>query len=87
MEKVSLLKQMPQDWLLHQIDSSCSLKELPYAGLISSSIAFQNHILLCDIGTKLDLTLWVKCLSIPWFVSYCSFLQVFLSWTENYEIE
>ncbi|ESR56860.1 hypothetical protein CICLE_v10020152mg [Citrus x clementina] len=49
MEKVSLLKQMPQDWLLHQIDSSCSLKELPYAGLISSSIAFQNHILLCDI--------------------------------------
>ncbi|KAK9206381.1 hypothetical protein WN943_016656 [Citrus x changshan-huyou] len=49
MEKVFLLKQMPQDWLLHQIDSSCSLKELPYAGLISSSIAFQNHILLCDI--------------------------------------
>ncbi|KAJ4728504.1 NHL repeat-containing protein 2 [Melia azedarach] len=53
MEKVSLLKQIPQEWLLHQTDSRC-LNGLPSAGLISSLIAFQNHIIMCDtVGQRI----------------------------------
>ncbi|KAJ0113453.1 hypothetical protein Patl1_01609 [Pistacia atlantica] len=49
MEKVHFVKQMPHDLLQQQIDSSCSTKELPYAGLISSLTAIQNHIIMCDM--------------------------------------
>ncbi|KAE8022918.1 hypothetical protein FH972_008679 [Carpinus fangiana] len=49
MEKVSLLKQMPCDGLPLQIDTSCSLEGLPYAGLISSLTTLENHIVICDI--------------------------------------
>ncbi|XP_050381648.1 uncharacterized protein LOC126798668 isoform X2 [Argentina anserina] len=47
--KVSLLKQMPDDWLQHQTDAVCSPKRLPYAGLISSLTTLQNHVILCDM--------------------------------------
>lgn len=50
MEKVSLLKQMPHDWLQQQTNTVCSPKSLPYAGLISSLTTFQNHVILCDMG-------------------------------------
>nr|XP_011458192.1 PREDICTED: uncharacterized protein LOC101310290 [Fragaria vesca subsp. vesca] len=49
MEKVSLLKQMPHDWLQQQTNTVCSPKSLPYAGLISSLTTFQNHVILCDM--------------------------------------
>lgn len=49
MEKVSLLKQMPHDWLQQQTNAVCSPKSLPHAGLISSLTTLQNHVILCDI--------------------------------------
>ncbi|KAK1551644.1 hypothetical protein Q3G72_001907 [Acer saccharum] len=54
MENVSLLEQIPNDQLPKQIDSSGSLKGLPYAGLISSVTAFQDHIIMCDtVGQRI----------------------------------
>ncbi|KAK2637092.1 hypothetical protein Ddye_031884 [Dipteronia dyeriana] len=54
MENVSLLEQIPHDQLPKQIDSSGSLKGLPYAGLISSVTAFQDHIIMCDtVGQRI----------------------------------
>ncbi|EEF41258.1 catalytic, putative [Ricinus communis] len=47
-EKVSLLKQMPNDWLQQQIDASCSPEGLPFASLLSSVTTFQNHLIMCD---------------------------------------
>ncbi|PRQ25561.1 putative transcription factor WD40-like family [Rosa chinensis] len=49
MEKVSLLKQMPHDWLQQQTNAVCSPKRLPYASLISSLTTLQNHVILCDM--------------------------------------
>ncbi|XP_050364032.1 uncharacterized protein LOC126782770 isoform X2 [Argentina anserina] len=49
MKKVSLLKQMPDDWLQQQTNAVCSPKRLPYAGLISSLTTLQNHVILCDM--------------------------------------
>ncbi|XP_062019533.1 uncharacterized protein LOC133736114 isoform X1 [Rosa rugosa] len=49
MEKVSLLKQMPHDWLRQQTNAVCSPKRLPYASLISSLTTLQNHVILCDM--------------------------------------
>ncbi|KAL5798783.1 hypothetical protein ACOSQ2_003603 [Xanthoceras sorbifolium] len=48
-ENVSLLEQIPQNQLPRQIDSSGSLKGIPYAGLISSVTAFHDHIIMCDM--------------------------------------
>ncbi|WCJ38100.1 NHL domain-containing protein [Euphorbia peplus] len=45
-EKVSLLKQMPKDWL--QLDSNYSPKGLPFDSHISSVTTFQDHIVMCD---------------------------------------
>ena len=59
LEKVSLLKQMPHDWLQHQANVICSPKELPYAGFISSFTTLQNHLIICDMGTILVL-IWKK---------------------------
>jgi hypothetical protein len=50
MEKVSILKQMPCDWLQLQIDTSCSQEGLSYAGLMSSVTTLQNHLFICDTG-------------------------------------
>ncbi|XVF32224.1 hypothetical protein REPUB_Repub17cG0062800 [Reevesia pubescens] len=48
MEKVSLLKKMPDYLLQQQTDNDLSLEGLPYAGLISCVTTFQNHIIMCD---------------------------------------
>ncbi|KAK9282548.1 hypothetical protein L1049_005469 [Liquidambar formosana] len=48
MEKVSLLKQMPCDWLQQCAGSNSSLEGIPYAGLMSSLAMFQDHIIICD---------------------------------------
>lgn len=54
MEKVSILKQMPCDWLQLQIDTSCSQEGLSYAGLMSSVTTLQNHLFLCDtVGQRI----------------------------------
>lgn len=87
MEKVSFLKQMPHDLLQQQIDSSCSLKELPYAGLISSFTAFQNHIIMCDMGTEFYMTffgvyVFLFCACVHLLIS-----SGVLSWTEDVEAE
>lgn len=47
MEKVSLLKKMP-DHLLQQQTDNDSLEGLLYADLISCVTTFQNHIIMCD---------------------------------------
>ncbi|KAJ7008774.1 hypothetical protein NC653_007439 [Populus alba x Populus x berolinensis] len=46
--KISLLKQLPIDYLKQQTDVNCSLKELPYANLVSNLTTFENDIVLCD---------------------------------------
>ncbi|KAL9397702.1 hypothetical protein Peur_011955 [Populus x canadensis] len=46
--KVSLLKQLPIDYLKQQTDVNCSLKEFPYATLVSNLTTFENDIVLCD---------------------------------------
>ncbi|KDP26399.1 hypothetical protein JCGZ_17557 [Jatropha curcas] len=48
MEKVSLLKQMPSDWLKLQIDANFSPEGLPFASLLSSITTFENYIVVCD---------------------------------------
>ncbi|XWS31297.1 hypothetical protein CRYUN_Cryun23aG0065000 [Craigia yunnanensis] len=48
MEKVSLLKKMPDYLLQQQTDIDLSLEGLPYASLISCVTIFQNHIIMCD---------------------------------------
>ncbi|XP_065874457.1 uncharacterized protein [Euphorbia lathyris] len=47
-EKVSLLKQMPKDWLQLQINADYSPKGLPFGSHISSVTTFQDHIVVCD---------------------------------------
>ncbi|XP_057965998.1 uncharacterized protein LOC131156378 isoform X4 [Malania oleifera] len=58
MEKVSILKQLPHEWLQHEVDQNSPLKEIPYAGLMSSLATFQNHVIICDTG-RLDIKLTV----------------------------
>ncbi|KAM4117249.1 hypothetical protein ACJW30_02G109400 [Castanea mollissima] len=54
MEKVSLLKQIPCDWLQPQFEASCSQEELSYARLMSSLTTLQNHIFICDtVGQRI----------------------------------
>ncbi|GMI66387.1 embryo defective 1974 [Hibiscus trionum] len=48
LEKVSLLKMMPDYLLQQQSDANLSREELPYAGLISCVATFENHIIMCD---------------------------------------
>ncbi|KAK8701965.1 hypothetical protein V6N13_020339 [Hibiscus sabdariffa] len=48
LEKVSLLKTMPDYLLQQQSDANLSLERLPYAGLLSCVTTFENHILMCD---------------------------------------
>ncbi|KAJ6403793.1 hypothetical protein OIU84_012072 [Salix udensis] len=45
--QVSLLKQLPIDYLKQQTDVNCS-QEFPYATLISNLTTFENDIVLCD---------------------------------------
>lgn len=45
--QVSLLKQLPIDYLKQQADVNCS-QEFPYATLISNLTTFENDIVLCD---------------------------------------
>lgn len=87
MEKVSFLKQMPHDLLQEQIGSSCSPKELPYAGLISSFTMLQNHIIMCDMGTKFCISFFGV-----YVYLFCACVHLFilfgvLSWTEGVEAE
>ncbi|KAK7836297.1 protein suppressor of quenching 1 [Quercus suber] len=56
MEKVSLLKQIPCDWLQPQFEASGSQEELSYACLMSSLTTLQNHIFICDTG-RIDIQL------------------------------
>ncbi|GAV70684.1 hypothetical protein CFOL_v3_14182 [Cephalotus follicularis] len=49
LEKVSILKQMPLEWLQQQADVDLYPKELPDARLISSFTTFQNHLIICDM--------------------------------------
>lgn len=51
-DKVSILRRMPSDWLQHQFDTNCSLKEIPCAGLLSSLASFQDHVIICDTGSE-----------------------------------
>lgn len=53
-DKVSILRRMPSDWLQHQFDTNCSLKEIPCAGLLSSLASFQDHVIICDtVGQRI----------------------------------
>ncbi|KAG5252114.1 LRR receptor serine/threonine-protein kinase [Salix suchowensis] len=53
--QVSLLKQLPNDYLKQQTDVNCS-QEFPYATLISNLTTFENDIVLCDTG-RVDIRL------------------------------
>ncbi|XP_059626157.1 uncharacterized protein LOC132269124 isoform X2 [Cornus florida] len=48
LEKTSLLKQMPCDWLQQQSNTIYSFERIQYAGLMSSLAAFQDYIIICD---------------------------------------
>ncbi|XP_021274503.1 uncharacterized protein LOC110409476 [Herrania umbratica] len=48
MEKLSLLKKMPDYLLQDQTDTNLALEGFPYTGLISSVTTFQNHVVMCD---------------------------------------
>ncbi|KAL6968044.1 hypothetical protein U1Q18_033848 [Sarracenia purpurea var. burkii] len=48
LEKSSLSKQLPGDWMQQQVDNNCSIDGIPYAGLMSSLTTFQDHIVICD---------------------------------------
>lgn len=74
MEKVSLLKQIPCDWLQPQFESSHSQEELSYARLMSSLTTLQNHIFICDTGISFY---WIMTIYLSyeliWWVVYCSY--------------
>ncbi|XP_050206785.1 uncharacterized protein LOC126656295 [Mercurialis annua] len=57
MDKMSLLKQMPDDWLRKQIAVDCSPELLPFASLLSSVTSFKNHIVMCDTAAQRVLAL------------------------------
>ncbi|CAN1269675.1 Protein SUPPRESSOR OF QUENCHING 1, chloroplastic, partial [Linum perenne] len=48
MDKLSLLKELPSDWLERQTDAYWSSKEIPYATLISSLSTCNDHVFVCD---------------------------------------
>uniref|UniRef100_A0A2C9V104 Uncharacterized protein n=1 Tax=Manihot esculenta TaxID=3983 RepID=A0A2C9V104_MANES len=48
MDKISLLKQMPSDWLQSHINANSSPKGLPFASLISAVTTFQNFLVVSD---------------------------------------
>ncbi|CAI0498732.1 unnamed protein product [Linum tenue] len=47
-DKLSLLKEMPSDWLEQQAGTYLSSKDTLYATLISSLTAFNGHVFACD---------------------------------------
>ncbi|KAF5954656.1 hypothetical protein HYC85_007512 [Camellia sinensis] len=48
LEKSSLLKQIPGDWLQQLVGNNSALGEITCAGLMSSIATFQDHIVVCD---------------------------------------
>ncbi|XP_073021765.1 uncharacterized protein [Primulina eburnea] len=48
MDKSISARHVPSDWLEQQLAASCSFDGIPYAGLMSSTATFQDHIVLCD---------------------------------------
>ena len=51
MEKSSVLKHVPSDWLQQQLDMTSSLDGIPHSGLLSSVANFKDDLVLCDAGT------------------------------------
>ncbi|KAL2557053.1 NHL domain-containing protein [Forsythia ovata] len=47
-EKSIPLKQIPTDWLQQQLDANCPFEKIPYAGLMSSVAAYQDHVVVCN---------------------------------------
>ncbi|CAI0498797.1 unnamed protein product [Linum tenue] len=55
-DKLSLLKEMPSDWLEQQAGTYLSSKDTLYATLISSLTAFNGHVFACDTSrTDIDI--------------------------------
>ncbi|CAN1767389.1 Protein SUPPRESSOR OF QUENCHING 1, chloroplastic, partial [Linum perenne] len=52
MDKLSLLKELPSDWLERQTDAYWSSKEIPYATLISSLSTCNDHVFVCDTNSQ-----------------------------------
>ncbi|CAN0897891.1 hypothetical protein LINGRAHAP2_LOCUS19371 [Linum grandiflorum] len=50
-DKLSLLKEIPSDWLEQQTDAKMS-KEIPYATLLSSVENCNNHVFVCDTNAQ-----------------------------------
>ncbi|XP_075520195.1 uncharacterized protein LOC142553659 isoform X4 [Primulina tabacum] len=48
MDKSISARHVPSDWLEQQLAASCSFDGIPYAGLMSSTATFQDHIVFCD---------------------------------------
>nr|XP_027093647.1 uncharacterized protein LOC113714044 isoform X2 [Coffea arabica] len=47
-EKSSVLKHVPSDWLQQQLDMTSSLDGIPHSGLLSSVANFKDDLVLCD---------------------------------------
>lgn len=48
MEKTSVLKHVPSDWLQQQLDLTSSLNGIPYSGFLSCVAKFRDDLVLCD---------------------------------------
>ncbi|KAF7825724.1 Protein SUPPRESSOR OF QUENCHING 1, chloroplastic isoform A [Senna tora] len=53
-KKLSLLDQVPSDWLQQQTENTCPMEGLPHSGLLSSMATLQNQIFICDtVGQRI----------------------------------
>lgn len=51
MEKISVMKHIPYDWLQQELDMTSSLDGIPHSGLLSSIAKFKDDLVFCDAGT------------------------------------
>ncbi|KAI5679987.1 hypothetical protein M9H77_01214 [Catharanthus roseus] len=59
-ERALLMKHMPDDWLVQQVNTSYSLDGIPHAGLMSSVAKFKDNVIICDEVGQMVLRLDIK---------------------------
>lgn len=63
MDRVSVLKQIPDGMLQLQRDAKTVTGELPSLDLLSSLTPFQNCLIICDSGTNISIDELFVCLN------------------------
>lgn len=85
-KKLSLLDQMPSDWVQQQTEYCCPVEGLQHSGLLSSQTTLQNQIFICDTGIIIlcGSTLFDTSM-VAFFWCVYSPIFCFSSWTEDFE--